>query len=614
MSRARRALVPVVALASLLLQASSAAATLAPAPASPWATSNGRVLAIVRVNNVVYVGGKFTQMIDANGTVLARNHLAAVSAIDGHVLPWNPGANSTVRSMAVSIDGKTVYIGGDFTSLAGKARGHAAAMAAIAPTSTTTTGTLRSWSPNADGSVYAVAQIGGRVYLGGAFLHVGGHGRPRLASVSAATGALTAWHPKADGAVRALLPAAGGSTLFVGGSFHHINKAPVAHLASLDPVANRLHAWRGHTGDTILALAENGKYLYAGDRGGGGHVRSFLLSNGKLRWTETTNGNVNAVALVGSGASQQLVLGGHFTKVGSQVRHKVATISPITGLVDRSPGAWHPAAAGSDLGVYAELAYGQHLYFGGDFLEWQVHPGVVEQAHLAAFSTTAAADVTAPVVTAPVPSILNGATIGTSKVPLRLTWKAADAGSGVCRSTVARRFAGNPFAAVPLTLATSRSATIQAAPASKAYLFSALATDCSDLTSATVTSAPVHLFVYQNSSPSIAYRGDWSPARARSAYGGSVRRSSRAGASASLRFTGREIAWVASKTPASGSARVLIDGRSVAIVHLRASTSAQRKVVFTRTWATAGTHTIKIVGLGTRSHPQVSLDALLVLR
>jgi len=53
MSRARRALVPVVALASLLLQASSAAATLAPAPASPWATANGRVLAIVRVNNVV---------------------------------------------------------------------------------------------------------------------------------------------------------------------------------------------------------------------------------------------------------------------------------------------------------------------------------------------------------------------------------------------------------------------------------------------------------------------------------------------------------------------------------------------------------------------------------
>src|SRR6185312_14834991 len=280
--------------------------------------------------------------------------------------------------------------------------------------------------------------------------------------------------------------------------------------------------------------------------------------------------------------------------------------SPVTGLVDRSPGAWHPAAAGSDLGVYAELAYGQHIYFGGDFLEWQVH--------LAVFSTTAPADVTPPVVTAPVPSIANGATIGTSKVPLRLTWKATDAGSGVCRSTVARRFAANPFAAVPLLLATSRSATTQTTPASKAYQFSASATDCSDLSSATTTSAPVHLLAYQNSSAAIAYRGGWSPLRGRAAYGGTVRRTSRAGATATLRFTGREIAWVAAKSPASGSARVLIDGKSVAIAHLRAATSVQRQVVFTRTWATAGTHTIRIVGLGTHGHPQISLDALLVLR
>jgi len=71
---------------------------------------------------------------------------------------------------------------------------------------------------------------------------------------------------------------------------------------------------------------------------------------------------------------------------------------------------------------------------------------------------------------------------------------------------------------------------------------------------------------------------------------------------------------VASKTPSSGSARVYVDGHAVATVHLRATTAIQRRVVFTRTWAAAGTHTIRIVALGTRSHPQVSLDALLVLR
>jgi hypothetical protein len=613
MFRARRALVPVALLASLLLPGSAAAA-LAPAPASPWAMANGRVLAIVRVNNVVYVGGKFTQMIDTDGTPLARSHLAAVSAVDGHVLPWNPGANGTVRTMAVSIDGKTVYMGGDFTAVGGISRAHAAAMAAIAPSSTSATGTVRAWTANTDGIVYAVTQIGPRVYLGGAFLHVAGHGRPRLASVRAGTGALTGWHPKADAAVRALLPAAGGTRLFIGGSFHHVNSASVPHLASIDPVKNRLDRWATHPGDTVLALAENGRYLYAGDRGGGGHVRSFLLSSGKMRWTETTNGNVNTVALIGSGASQQLVLGGHFTKVGAQIRHKVAVISPITGRVDTSPGNWHPAAAGSDLGVYSELAYGQHMYFGGDFTEWQTHPGVVPQAHLAVFSTTAPADVTPPVVTAPVATITNGSTLGASKVPLRLAWKASDPGSGVCRSLVSRRFSTNPFTGVPLNLATVRSAATQAAPAAKAYQFAASATDCSDLASATATSAPVHLVAYQNSSRSIVYRGGWDGARAPKAYGGSVRRTGRAGASASLRFTGREIAWVASKTPSSGSARVFVDGHAVAIVHLRAGTSIQRRVVFTRTWATAGTHTIKVVALGTPSHPVISVDAFLALR
>ncbi len=124
MSRPRRALLSVAALAGLLLSATAAQAALRPAPEAPWATANGRVLAIVRVNNVVYIGGKFTQMVDRNGTVLTRSHLAAVSAADGHVLPWNPGANNTVRSLAVSTDGKTIYIGGDFTSLGGRRRGH----------------------------------------------------------------------------------------------------------------------------------------------------------------------------------------------------------------------------------------------------------------------------------------------------------------------------------------------------------------------------------------------------------------------------------------------------------------------------------------------------------
>jgi hypothetical protein len=46
---------------------------------------------------------------------------------------------------------------------------------------------------------------------------------------------------------------------------------------------------------------------------------------------------------------------------------------------------------------------------------------------------------------------------------------------------------------------------------------------------------------------------------------------------------------------------------------MRAGTAIQRRVVFTRRWATSGAHTIKIVGLGTPGHPLISVDALLTL-
>jgi len=606
-----RALLPLAALAAtLLVQASSAQATLAPAPNHPWAIPNGRVLAIARVNGVVYVGGKFTSVLDTNGHVLVRNHIAAVSAADGHVLPWNPGASDTVRSLMVSNDGATLYIGGDFTTFGGKARSRLAAEATIAPASATTTGTLRSWAPKADQAVYSMAQLGGRVYIGGAFLHVSGHGRPRLASVSASTGALTGWHPKADGAVRAVLPSPTGSEIFAGGLFKHVNGANTPHLVAISPASGRLLPFHGDTPHSVMALAETASYLYAGDKGGGGHVRSYLLKNGKDRWTESADGNVNALALIGSGVSQQLVIGGHFTKVGRYTRHKVAIISPITGLVDNSAGVWHPAAAGSDLGVYSELAYGQHVYFGGDFLEWQTHPGVYEQAHLTDFSTTAAPDVTAPVVQAPAVTIARGATVGTAKVPLHVAVTASDRASGICRVLVRRRFATNAYAAVPLLLATSRSVSASVSPAARAYTFAARATDCSDNSSAYVSSAPVRLAAYKRT---IAYHGSWGRTTTAKAYGGSARRASRAGASASLRFTGHEVAWVASLAPGYGSARVYVDGKAVATVHLRASSLVQRRVVFTRSWAASGTHTLRIVALGTAGHPTVDVDALLVL-
>jgi hypothetical protein len=613
MAGRRRMLVAGVALIGAVLHVAPAWAMLAQAPQTPWAVPNGRVTAIARVNNVLYLGGQFTQITDIDGTtVLARDHLAAVSALDGHVLAWNPGANGVVRTLAVSTDGATIYLGGDFTSVGGAARSRLAAEAAILPTSTTTTGTLRGWAPRADGSVYTLAPLDGRIYVGGAFRHVNGFRRLRLAAVNATTGALSHWTPTADNDVNALLPSPTGGRIFAGGSFRRINGAPTQNVAAISAVTGRLTPWKSHASGHVLSLAENATSLFAGDAGGGGHLRSYLLSTGRLRWTNTSDGNVAGVTLIGRGANQQVIVGGHFNKFGKYTRHKVAAINPTTGLVDPT---WSPYASGSILGVFGILGYGQHVYLGGDFTSWyHTGAGQIDQAHLADFALTDPPDTIPPTTIGPTATVPLGATLGTIKVPLRLRWSATDPASGICRYTLQRNYNTGPYQLLPLAYATATSTPTLATPSAHPYGLRVDATDCSDNTSPFVNGAPITLTATQNSSAAVSYRGAWAGVRLPRAYGRSVKQSDRAEATATFHFTGRDIAWVASRGPTHGSARVLIDGRTAAIVHTHAPTTQRRRVVFTHTWPTNGAHTIKIILLGTRGHPLVDIDALLTIR
>lgn len=93
---------------------------LADLPQAPdrSAQANGRVSAILRVGDTVYLGGSFTQLTNPDGTTVARNYLAAIDANTGQVTGWNPDANGNVRSVALSSDGSRLYVGGDFTSVA----------------------------------------------------------------------------------------------------------------------------------------------------------------------------------------------------------------------------------------------------------------------------------------------------------------------------------------------------------------------------------------------------------------------------------------------------------------------------------------------------------------
>ena len=62
-----------------------------------------------------------------------------------------------------------------------------------------------------------------------------------------------------------------------------------------------------------------------------------------------------------------------------------------------------------------------------------------------------------------------------------------------------------------------------------------------------------------------------------------------------------------------GSARVLVDGRSVGTVSLHATTSQPRRVVFSHAFATTGTHRVAIRVVGTAGHPRVDVDGFAVV-
>jgi hypothetical protein len=99
--------------------------------------------------------------------------------------------------------------------------------------------------------------------------------------------------------------------------------------------------------------------------------------------------------------------------------------------------------------------------------------------------------------------------------------------------------------------------------------------------------------VVENDSQRLTYTGTWS---AQGTFGtGDVHTTTAAGASVSLSFTGKSIAFVTNTGPGQGEAQVLIDGMSQGTINAGSSTARSGQTVFTDTKLAGGQHTIKVV-------------------
>src|SRR3954451_7213098 len=289
-------------------------ATLGALPSAQWQT-NAAVWAVAVSNGKVFAGGEFTSVRPPGAALgtgeVAAGRIAAFDAATGtHDSSFKHTLDGRVLAVAVSPNGKTLYLGGEFSYVDGKARSKVAALdltQAGAP--------LLAWNPNMGGGAVralAVAADSGSVFIGGAFTTVGGISAPRLTQVRADGTRVSTFAPNVDGPVNALLVAPGGSRLVLGGNFEFVNSAHHRALASVEisngsnaPLADAITSCgKGcSTRSDIKALSTDGTLVYAGAEGtGGGWFDGTMAVNpstGALVWEDNCLGATQAVAVVG---------------------------------------------------------------------------------------------------------------------------------------------------------------------------------------------------------------------------------------------------------------------------------------------------------------------------
>ena len=601
---ARRRLAALGAVVALLVVVPSAAANIATKPLVTWQT-NGRVLAILQVGTTTYVGGKFTQISDHSGNTETVSNLAAFNSSGNPVAATMPLPNDAVKAFATNGSGD-IYFAGSFTKVGTSGRNHIAEM--------TTGGTLvpkSAWAGAADGDVEALAVAGSNLYMSGTFTTADGQARTSLAAVALTDGSLQPWAPFVDGRVDAL--AVNGTNIVAGGFFANAGSVAGGHpsLAAFDATSGALQSgYAMPTSSQVVSMTEDGSgNIYVGTENN--RVIGFN-SGGGLIWQQQFDGNVQAIAV----SDSKVVAGGHFNNLctfgtncaNPVIRNHIAALDPSNGDLDTT---WAPSVD-STLGVFALDDTTIGLAVGGDFTKI----GGASQAHLAFLPTGSSVpiDTTPPTFTVAPDAILQKATTVTAgAVPLLVRYTATDP-SGICTYRLQRSTNGGAFTAVTLSPKTAASKPITLTPSATTYRYQASATDCVGNASAFVKGPSIRLTAFQDRNAGIAYTRAWTRAAVARAYGGTVRKVSKAGAYAKFRFTGRQVAWVASRTSASGTARVYLDGHLTAAVNLQSAAPIHRRIVFTHAWKGDGVHTIKIVCVGTHGHPTINVDAFLTVR
>lgn len=245
-------------------------------------------------------------------------------------------------------------------------------------------------------------------------------------------------------------------------------------------------------------------------------------------------------------------------------------------------------------------------YHGPDSFSFSANDGALDSVVDGVVTIDVAQDAVGPVAVAP------AAAFGTGRVdetaPLRLSWSATDAATGVTSYELQVKVGTGAWTAAYTGSAT---AVTKFYPFGRALLWRVRATDGEGNVGNWATAVAARTIMsYQGAAP-VTYSGYWGTYPSAGSSGTGYKYTLTYGRSATLRFTGLSVLYVAPKTAGSGYAKVYIDGMGYRF-NLRSATATLGQIIARKTWSSSGIHTIKVVN--DQGGRQTNLDAFIVLK
>jgi hypothetical protein len=517
------------------------------------------------------------------------------------------------------------------------------------------------WRVQGDGDFQALMVRGDKVFAGGHFDDIGGQVRHKLVAVDADTGALDpGWTPSIAGSQEIgvwSITGTSGPRLYAGGDFVKVGTAAQQGFAQFtDSDVTRPEVVgvtpQDGTNGAPAATDATATFSEAMDPATIGAGAFTLTKKGATTTVPATvnydpatrkatldpkadlEADASYTATIRGGANGVRDVAGNVLAADEAWSFSTPDTSPPETTIDSGPSgtlrsatasfAFSSSEAGSTFECsldgapfgscaspkdYAGLADGPHTF--------EVRAvDAAGNADVTPASSSWSVDATAPSVQQPEQSFPSGITLSTITIPVKPSWSATDADSGVSRYELQQSTNGGPYANVSLPTPTTTTSTRFLAPGNS-YQFRVRAQDGAGNWSAWAAGPQFFATAHQEGSGAISYAGPWAQESSGSAYGGGVAYTQAKGAKAEFAFTGRDVAWVATKGPDRGKAEVWVDGVKAKGVDLYAPAQAPRKTVFSQHWADPGAHTVEVRVLGTKNASstgtRVDLDALIVL-